>query len=263
MIGELGIADPNPPTALIVSHAVRAATDVSVLLRIEPLEPLAIRLDRSTFCGGELLVRLIYDDNGDGSATPFARRIDLVHLCHGVTVTPHPAQGSFPNTGPPSVAIPGTLSRMPSDPLQVEFIPAGPGSEIEARYSGGLGMLLFESQRAGDWPHGGTIDGILTLDLDADHVLVNADFMWPRPRWPRGKAMATLPTAQNGYFAARLSNLSSATLTTSPNVTPLLVGADLIIAWDTARPTQRVRLGPNVDALASNGRFVGLVIMSI
>jgi hypothetical protein len=135
---------------------------------------------------------------------------------------------------------------------------AGPGGEIEARYDEGLGMLLFESRRARSWPHGTTIDGILTLDLDADHVLANGEFMWLRERWPRGSV--TLPTPQKGYFAARLSNLSTATLTTPTNVTALLVGADLVIEVGTTVPTERIRLGPNVDALASDGTFVGLVV---
>lgn len=147
---------------------------------------------------------------------------------------------------------------MPSDALQVEFIPAGPGGEIEARYDEGLGMVLFESRRAQSWPHGTTIDGILTLDLDADHVLAHGEFMWQRERWPRGTA--TLPTQQNGYFAARLTNLSTATLTTSPDVAALIVGADLIIGVGTTSATERVRLGPNVDALADDGTFAGLVV---
>jgi hypothetical protein len=147
---------------------------------------------------------------------------------------------------------------VPSDPLQVEFIPAGPGGEIEAHYDEGLDMLLFESRRAGSWPHGTTIDGILTLDLNADHVLAHGEFMWQRQRWPRGKA--TLPTPQKGYFAARLEGLSTDTLTTPPEVSALLVGADLIIEVGTANATRRVSLGPNVDALASDQTLAGLVI---
>jgi hypothetical protein len=136
-------------------------------------------------------------------------------------------------------------------------MPAGPGSEIEAHYDDGLGMLLFESQGTHDWPFGTTFDGILTLDLDADHVLAHGEFGWVRERWPRGEA--TLLTPEKGCFTARLRDLSTDALKTNLRVTPML-GDDLVIEIGTARPTRRVRLGPNVDALASDSTFAGLVV---
>jgi len=150
---------------------------------------------------------------------------------------------------------------MPNDPLQVEFIRAAPGGEIEAHYDKGLAMLLLESRRARNWPHGTTIDGILTLDLDADRVLAHGEFMWPRERWPRGSA--AVPSPQKGYYAARLGDLSTATLPAGTKVTPVLVGTDLIIEVGSAHPTERVPLGPNVDALAADGTFVGLVVANV
>ena len=148
---------------------------------------------------------------------------------------------------------------MPSDPaLHVEFIPIGPGDEIEAHYDGGLRMLLFEGRRTHDWPFGTTFDGCLTLDLDSDHVLVHGELGWRRQRWRRGDA--TLLTPERGRFAARLPNLSSDALQTNPEVTALRVGDDLVVGVGAERPTRRVQLGPNVDALAADSTFAGFVV---
>ena len=154
---------------------------------------------------------------------------------------------------------------MPTDPLQVEFIPAAPGGEIKGRYHNGLKMVLVESRRPRDWPHGATLDGLLTLDLDADHVLANAELLWPRPRWKRGEAR--LPAPRDGCFAARMAALSTDSLLESPEVTATLCGADLVIQVGMTSPTQRVPLGPNVHALSYESifgsLFGGFVIINV
>jgi hypothetical protein len=144
-----------------------------------------------------------------------------------------------------------------NDPLHVEFIPAGPGGEIEAHYDEGLDILLFESRRARSWPYRTTIDGILTLDLDADRVLAHVEFGWVRRRWRR--ADVVLPTPEKGRFAARLVGLTTANLTHPPRVEALLVGELLIIRLSGGEPTHRFPLGRNVEALAVDGNFAGLV----
>ncbi len=83
---------------------------------------------------------------------------------------------------------------MEVDPLAAEFVPAIPGSELCARYDDQIEELLLESPPARSWPFGTTLDGVLTLDLDADRILAHGEFMWPRTRWKRGSV--ELPRAR-------------------------------------------------------------------
>jgi len=148
-----------------------------------------------------------------------------------------------------------------SDPLAVEFVPAIPGGEIEAHYDEGLGALLFESRRARTWPYGTTLDGILTLDLDADHVLAHGEFGWVRERWSR--AELKLPRREQGRFAARLPSLTTSSIVNPPQLTAVMAGRQLVIRFSGPEPAQRFSLGANIEALACGGKLVGFAVSEL
>jgi hypothetical protein len=69
------------------------------------------------------------------------------------------------------------------DALTVELLPQRSAEGFAARYDA-CGLLTLETRNTHHWPHGATLDGFLTLDLDEEHVLVHVELAWPRERWP-------------------------------------------------------------------------------
>lgn len=147
---------------------------------------------------------------------------------------------------------------MAVDPLATEFLDAGPGGAIEARYDLQLEVMLFESARAHSWPFGTTLDGVLTLDLDTDRILAHAELMWPRSRWKRKRC--SLPPAEPSKFVMRLPNLSTDTLVSPPEVSPMLDGTTLVLAIGSGTGDRLISLGDTVGALVSGRSLVGFVV---
>jgi hypothetical protein len=126
-----------------------------------------------------------------------------------------------------------------------------------------LGLVL-ESAREMNWPHGATIDGIITLDLDEDRTLANVELMWPRRRWPRGEE--AVPAKSPGLFALRLPALSTDTLSDSLGIDVAQSNTTLLIKivdrslegyWDAE---ETLSVGDDVSALVKDEALVGFVI---
>src|SRR4051794_37620883 len=147
---------------------------------------------------------------------------------------------------------------MTLDPLVAEFVPVVPGGELRARYDEQIEELLIESHRARSWSFGTTLDGVLTLDLDAERVLAHAEFMWSRTRWKRGSV--ELPRPRPSKFALRLPHLSTEALRSSLEVSTFLDGRTLVILLGSGSTHELVPLGDNVAALVRATTLAGFTI---
>ena len=81
------------------------------------------------------------------------------------------------------------------------------GFALEARCDSESDVMVLESDSPANWPHGTTVDGLLTHDLDEDRIVVHAELMWPRARWPDGTV--ELADRRSSPATLRLPNLST------------------------------------------------------
>lgn len=147
-------------------------------------------------------------------------------------------------------------------PLLAEVVRLRFDANLRPRYDKDLDMLFLESAYVGAWPHGGTIDGILTLDLDPDRVLVHAEFGWARHRWPEGSAESALPDKLS-RGSIRLPNFASASIDASYRVHASYVRGSLWIRIDARAPDEVVDLGDGVAALLGASDLTGLLVTRV
>ena len=147
------------------------------------------------------------------------------------------------------------------DPFSVELLQPRPDLDLSPRYDEGLDILLFESQAPRNWPHGGTVDGVFTLDLDPDRRLVHAEFIWPRHRWPDEPVPDGLRKPQyHGRHTLRLPHFSSASGGDVATVRVFQSLQETAISLNGTRADSRVTLGPGLEALLFSETLVGFVI---
>jgi len=150
---------------------------------------------------------------------------------------------------------------MNPDPFSVELLQPRPDLDLSPRYDERLDILLFESQAPSNWPHGGSVDGVFTLDLDPDRRLVHAELIWPRHRWPDEPVPVGLRTPQSqGRHALRMPHFSSASVRDAATVRLFQSLQDTAISLNGTRADSRVTLGLGVEALLLRETLVGFAI---
>jgi hypothetical protein len=138
--------------------------------------------------------------------------------------------------------------------FRVELIEGASADEFQVRYDNSSCCLIMERSQLRSWPHGATVDGVLTLDLDADRVLSHVELSWPRGRWPKGRP--TVPEGELRGVGLRLPDLSSRDVPMSCTVSVLASDEALVVTFGDA-PAIRVRLGDGIHALVSSEILVG------
>jgi hypothetical protein len=141
------------------------------------------------------------------------------------------------------------------DALLIEVVTAQRLLALEARYDSESDLLVIESASPANWPHGTTIDGLLTLDLNEDRTLVHAELTWPRARWTKGPV--ELPNRPSSRSTLRLTNLSTDALTENPEVSATTDGTVALIQFGPLDQARLVPLGATVDALCAGDHLVG------
>ena len=140
--------------------------------------------------------------------------------------------------------------------LRVELLVQRESDAFVPRYADGL--LMLETETSHYWPYGGTLDGVLTLDLDDDRVLVHVELAWPKERWPVGSV--ELPRQDKTPRSLRLPTLSREAVPESLNVLVARGDGLLVISWSEASNARRVPIGHGVSALVISDSLRGFAV---
>ena len=144
------------------------------------------------------------------------------------------------------------------DALAVDVLPGRPEYALEPRYDDESRVLVLESERPAHWPHGTTIDGLFTIDLDEDRVWVHGELIAPRDRWPHAPILLPGPRLTDAVL--KLPTLSTDTLGVSPVISLATDGNVLVVQFGALDGAVRQPIGPSVDALCAHDVLVGLAI---
>ena len=140
--------------------------------------------------------------------------------------------------------------------LRVELLAQRESATFVPRYADGL--LLLETDTRHHWPYGATLDGILTLDLDDDRVLVHVELAWPKERWPIRDI--ELPQQDKTPRSLRLPTLSREAIPKSVNVLAARSDGLLVISWSEASTARRIPIGHGVSALVASDSLRGFTV---
>ena len=143
------------------------------------------------------------------------------------------------------------------DALRVDVLPHRPSDRFAARYDDESDLLLLETGIS-PWPHGTTLDGVLTLDLDDSRVLVHVELTWPKAHWPTGDV--ELPHPDRTPRSLRLPSLSTQSLTRNPEVSILRSERILVIKWEEVSAGTRFPISAGITACVGDGRLTGFAV---
>lgn len=142
----------------------------------------------------------------------------------------------------------------------VELLPAHPDLWLSPCYDEALGILFLTSRAPHHWPHGGTVDGVLTLDLTNDRCLAHVELTWPRDRWSCRESVLPKGAKPEGSHAIRLPRFSSRAVDDSYRVQVFRNASEVIITMRSTEPDRRVSIGEHIDALLTGSELLGFLV---
>jgi hypothetical protein len=153
----------------------------------------------------------------------------------------------------------GQIPAVVLDAFTAEIVrPPAKVAQLAARIDGSSGFLVLESELPMEWPRGGTIDALVTLDLASDGTLAHAEVMSPRSRWPRG--VIELSGVKQTGGTLRLPLFSSETVPQLQRVSVLASDSCVLIRFAELGTVDRIPIGKDVDALVEKGSLKGLLV---